>query len=94
MKILGRTNNLDSSVSLYLNGKIVSAISEERFNRIKNYHGLPKKALSYTLKKFDLKLKEFDYIIYGIIDNINPDKNISSNFLNKFLETPKNIIKE
>ena len=89
MKILSLTNNLDSSVSLYLNGKIVLAISEERFCRIKNYNGFPKKALGYTLKKFDLKLKEFDYIIYGIIDNINPDKNISSNFLNKFLETPK-----
>ena len=73
MKILGLHNSLESSVSLYVNGEIVSAISEERFNRIKNFRGFPKKALKYTLKKFNLTLKDLDFIVYGIVDKIYPD---------------------
>ena len=93
MKILGLHNSLESSVSLYLNGKIISAVSEERFNRIKNYRGFPKRALEYTLKKYNLALKDFDFIVYGIIDKIYPENDIKSKFLKKKVKLQKNSIK-
>ena len=94
MKILGLHNSLESSVSLYINGEIVSAISEERFNRIKNFRGFPKKALKYTLKKFNLSLKDLDFIVYGIVDKIYPDNDLKLRFLKKKNETPKKFHKK
>ena len=94
MKILGLHNSLESSVSLYINGKIVSALTEERFNRIKNFHGFPKKSLEYILKKHSIKLQELDYIIYGIIDQIYPDQDINLKFIDKINETPKKYHKK
>ena len=57
MKILSFHNSLEASAALYINGKIIAAISEERFNRIKNFHGFPHKSINYLLKKFNINLK-------------------------------------
>ncbi len=94
MKILGLHNSLESSVSLFLNGKIVSAISEERFKRIKNYRGFPSKALKYTLEKYKLNLKDFDFIVYGIVEKIYPEEDIKNKFEKKIKETPKKFHKK
>ncbi len=89
MKILSLHNSLEASVVLYINGKIVSALSEERFNRKKNYHGFPFRSLDYTLKKFNLKFKDIDFVLYGIIDNIEPDIEIRGKINLKLKKTEK-----
>ena len=94
MKILGLHNSLESSVSLFLNGKIVSAVSEERFKRIKNYRGFPSKALKYTLEKYKLNLTDFDFIVYGIVEKIYPEEDIKDKFEKKIKETPKKFHKK
>jgi len=73
MKIISFHNSLEASAALYVNGTIKAAISEERFNRIKNFHGFPHKSINYLLKKFNINFADLDYVVYGMIDSIDPD---------------------
>ena len=49
MYILGIHDGHNASVALMKNGRIIDAIQEERFNRIKNFGGYPKKSIQYIL---------------------------------------------
>ena len=48
--IIGINWEQNSSASLMINGKIISAVSEERFSNKKNDESYPKKAIDYLLK--------------------------------------------
>ena len=63
-----------SSAALMINGKIVAAAPEERFNRIKMSTSFPFKAIEWCLKKENLKLKDMDLITVPW----NPAININS----------------
>ena len=89
MKILSFHNSIEAGAALYINGKITSAISEERLNRIKNFHGFPKKSINFLLKNFKLSFKDFDYIVYGAINSINPDKETLKKIEQKKKKIPK-----
>ena len=45
MYILGINDGHNSGASIFLNGKLICAISEERLSRIKNEYGFPKNQL-------------------------------------------------
>tara|TARA_X000000950_G_scaffold151772_2_gene186775 strand:+ start:1041 stop:1181 length:141 start_codon:yes stop_codon:yes gene_type:complete len=45
MIYLGIHNSWQSGAALIVNGKVVGAVSEERFNRIKNFHGMPTQSI-------------------------------------------------
>ncbi len=62
--ILGITDGHNSSASLIADNKIIGAISEERFLRIKNYRGFPKYSINYILKEH-LKDNSVDFITVG-----------------------------
>ena len=62
MKILGINDGHHSSASLIINGKVVAAVSEERFSRRKGEHGYPSKAIKAVLKIGDLDATEIDHI--------------------------------
>ena len=51
-----------SSAALMINGKIIAAAPEERFNRIKMSTAFPFKSINWCLKKKNLKLKDIDLI--------------------------------
>ena len=63
-----------SSAALMINGKIVSASPEERFNRIKMSTAFPIKAIEWCLKENNLKLKDIDLVTIPW----NPAININS----------------
>lgn len=75
----------DASASLIKDGKVLSAVDEERFIRLKHYSGFPKKAISYCLSHANIQLSEVDFIAV----NFNP----KANFLDKMNFTLKNITK-
>jgi len=52
----------DASAAIVVDGKLMAAAEEERFNRIKHCAGFPKEALNFCLKETGLSLKEVDYI--------------------------------
>ena len=43
----------DSAATLIKNGKIISAVQEERFTRIKHDSSYPKNSINYLLKNFN-----------------------------------------
>ena len=73
MKIVGINYLSESSVCLMVNGKIISAISEERLNRLKNWYGLPFKSINLILKKNNLKVSDIDYFVTSGLSSITKD---------------------
>ncbi len=63
-----------SSAALMINGKIVAAAPEERFNRIKMSTAFPFNSINWCLKKENLKLKDIDLVTVPW----NPAININS----------------
>ena len=69
MKILGlncsyKAINHDPSASLMIDGKIVSAIEEERFNRVKTSLGyFPYYSIKNILKYNSLSIKDIDLVV-------------------------------
>ena len=49
MKILCIQDGHNASASLMINGEIILALQEERFNEIKNYTGYPHQSVQYCL---------------------------------------------
>ena len=85
MNILGlNINHADSSACLVVDGKIVFAIEEERFTRIKHYSDFPINSIRACLDNSKLELREIDYIAV----NYNP----KSNLIAKILYMSKNIL--
>ena len=65
MKILGISSFYhDSAVALTIDGKIVSAVQEERFTRIKHDANFPINSLKFCLNNSNLKIDEIDYIVF------------------------------
>lgn len=54
----------DSAACLLKDGKIISAIEEERFSRIKHDNSFPYKAIEFCLKSRALSLNDIDHISY------------------------------
>ncbi len=62
-----------SSAALIIDGKVVSAAQEERFNRKKMSTDFPTKTIEWCMKKNNLKFKDIDLITVPW----NPQKNIN-----------------
>lgn len=54
----------DSAVALIQDGRVVSAIEEERFSRIKHDNQFPFAAAAYCLKANNLTIGDIDYVAY------------------------------
>ena len=73
LKILGICyGGHDTSATLMIDGKLVAACEEERYNKEKHTRSFPSSAINDCLQKFNLKINEIDEIaviydpIYGI----------------------------
>ena len=62
MIILGINDSHNASASLLVDGKLVFAMEEERFNRQKLTSGFPKYSIDYIIKKYSLNHKNIDNI--------------------------------
>lgn len=69
----------DSAACIVIDGKLIAAVEEERFNRIKHWAGLPIRSISYCLKEAGISISDVDHIA------INRDPR--ANFLQKALFT-------
>ena len=52
-----------SSSALIVNGKVISASTEERFNRQKNSTAFPLRSIEWCLKRNNLDWKDLDLIV-------------------------------
>lgn len=58
--ILGIHTGHNSTATLLQDGKIIQCISEERFNRKKNYNGFPTEAVRQTMHNQNIKAEDID----------------------------------
>src|SRR3984893_16143835 len=63
MNILGiNAYHGNASAAVVCDGKLVAAVEEERFNRVKYAAGFPVLAIRYCLKEAGLALAEIDHV--------------------------------
>ena len=65
MKVLGVVNDDTAGACLVIDNCIISAVSEERFSRIKMDAQFPYQSIEYVLNNSGLVLDDVDYIGYG-----------------------------
>ena len=66
MIILGlNAHHADASAALLINGKLVAAVEEERFTRIKHYAGFPIKSVEFCLREAGIDLNDIDHLAIG-----------------------------
>lgn len=66
MRILGISEfDNDAAAALLVDGKIIGAVSEERFSRIKQHAGFPHRAINWLLGYSGLELDDIDIIAIG-----------------------------
>ena len=59
---LGLHVSHNSSACLFIDGKIVAAVQEERLRRVKQYEGFPKMSIEFVLDKANLKVTDVNAI--------------------------------
>lgn len=62
MVILGLIDSKPSAVAVLIDGKIVSAIAEERLCRMKMANGMPRQALALVLKEAGITARDIDIV--------------------------------
>ncbi len=65
MYTLGICNAETSSACLFRDGILISAVSEERFSRIKMDESFPKKSIKYILSENQLNINQLDNVAYS-----------------------------
>jgi carbamoyltransferase len=66
MIILGiNAYHADSSAAIFVNGKLVAAIEEERFKRVKHWAGFPQLAIEFCLKEVGVSYEQVDHFAIG-----------------------------
>lgn len=63
----------DASACLVVDGKLVAAVEEERFNRIKHWAGLPSQSIQYCLDVGGINIDDVDHVAVSF----NPRANLS-----------------
>ena len=54
----------DSAAAIIVDGEIIAAAQEERFNRIKNTSLFPSNAIKYCLKEANINLDQLDAVVF------------------------------
>ncbi len=70
MKILAISCEQDAGAAINVDGKIIAAANEERFNRKKLYIGFPELAILAICKKTNLKPQDFNCIAVSTLNHI------------------------
>ena len=81
-RVLGITMGACSSAALFVDGKIVTCVSEERLVRKKNYDGYPKGAVELCLEYGKVSPESLDFIALAS-GNVDPDHIITQQGSNR-----------
>lgn len=72
----------DASAALLVDGELVAAVEEERFERVKHWAGFPKRAVQYCLDVAGARIEDVDHIAIG--------RDPRAHLLDKVVYTAKN----
>lgn len=71
MNIIGiNAFHADASAAIFVNGKMIAAIEEERFRRVKHWAGFPELAIRFCLNEAGIGIEEVDYFAIGRDTNV------------------------
>ena len=71
MNIIGiNAFHADASAAIFVDGKMIAAIEEERFRRVKHWAGFPELAIHFCLKEAGIGIEEVDYFAIGRNTNV------------------------
>lgn len=66
MIILGiNAYHADSSAAIFVDGKMIAAIEEERFTRVKHWAGFPELSIAFCLQEAGISYRDVDYYAIG-----------------------------
>jgi len=74
----------DSSACLVVDGKLIAAVEEERFRRIKHWAGFPIESIKYCLKSQNISIDQIDHVAI----NRNTTANLFKKALFAFAKRP------
>lgn len=63
MYILGINPSHNATAAIMKDGKVVACVSEERFNRKKNYWGFPTKSLQFCLEQLNISASDVNLVV-------------------------------
>ena len=63
MFILGISSDHNATAALLKDGEVVACVSEERFTRVKNFFGIPKKSIEFCLKFAGISAEDLDLVV-------------------------------
>ncbi len=67
----------DASAALLIDGQLVSAVEEERFNRIKHWAGFPTQSIQYCLDHAGIKVEDVDHVAVSFNPRANLGKRLA-----------------
>lgn len=73
MNILGISFGANASAAVMVDGRVISAVSEERLNRVKNFDGWPSQSIRECLRLAGLEAKDIDQVAWGEQSVYGPD---------------------
>jgi Predicted carbamoyl transferase, NodU family len=66
MTIIGiNAYHADSSAAIFVDGKLVAAIEEERFKRVKHWAGFPQQSIEFCLQEAGISYTDVDHFVIG-----------------------------
>lgn len=78
MKILGiNAYHGDASAALAIDGQLVAAVEEERFNRVKHWAGFPAQSIQYCLEVADIDIADVDHVAVSFNPRANLGKRLA-----------------
>ena len=66
----------DSSAALVRDGRLIAAVEEERFRRVKHWAGLPTEAMAYCLKTAGLEFKDLEHVAINLDPKVNQGRRL------------------
>jgi carbamoyltransferase len=76
MLILGITNNDLAGACLVEDDKILAAVSEERFTRVKDHKTWPQRSIEFVLQYAGTVLRDVDHVAYGWCAGFDSNKHL------------------
>jgi carbamoyltransferase len=67
----------DSSAALVRDGKLIAAVEEERFRRVKHWAGFPSQSISYCLREAGLRLADVEHVAINQDGRAHPARKIA-----------------
>jgi carbamoyltransferase len=61
----------DAAAAMLVDGKVVAAVEEERFNRVKHWAGVPAESVAYCLAEVGARLSDVDHIAVSFSPRAN-----------------------